>query len=108
MEAFWQPITAQAAATSTSNASVTNVIQAAGLNITLVFTARVSTGVMYCFDTDVPVKPLIRVRRMSPEETVLTRANSNDAQKYGVEGMQWVARTGYGASVPYGAIKVTT
>lgn len=107
-EAFKQQFVAQAAVTATSNAGVSNVIMDAGYNVELWLTQRVSTGVMFVFNTDVPVKPLVRVKRQDPQESVQNMTNSDIARLTGIEGVQWISRTGYGCSLPYGAVKVTT
>jgi len=107
-EGFYQQMTAQASTISQSNAGVSNVIRDAGLTVDLRITPRLSTGKMICFDLDVPIKPFIRANRMAPEPMSLTRANNLDAQNYGLEGIQWVSRTGYGVALPYGCIKVST
>lgn len=107
-EAFNQKLVAQAVTTATSNAGVTNVIMDAGYNVTLWLTQRVSTGRMYVFNTDVIVKPLIRVNRQAPEETPITMANSDLARRTGEVGIQWVARYGFGVGLPFGAVSVTT
>ena len=107
-EAFKQNMVAQSDSGATSNAGVSNVIFDAGYNVELWLTQRVSTGSMFVFNTDVPVQPLVRVQRSMPEPYPITMATDSVAKHTGIVGLQWVARTGYGVSLPYGAVKVTT
>lgn len=107
-EAFFQNPSAQAATTATSNAATQNSIMSAGLSVNVQFTQRVSTGTMFVFCLDVPVKPLIRARRMDPAEVFVNSQNSDECRNLGLEGFDYVSRTGYGVSLGYGACKVTT
>ncbi len=107
-EAFKQNMVAQSDSTATSNAGVSNVLFDAGYNVQLMLTQRVSTGSMFVFNTDVPVQPLVRVNRSMPEPYPITMANDGLAKENGIVGLQWIARTGYGLSLPYGTVKVTT
>lgn len=107
-EAFKQMMPAQGATTSTSNAGVSNVLMDAGYSITLATTQRLATGVMIVACTDVPVKPFVRAKRQEPQEIVRLMSNSDEAGHTGKEKVQFIARTGYGLSLPYGLVKVTT
>lgn len=107
-EAFKQMMPAQAATTATSNAGVSNVLMDAGYRITHCTTQRLATGVMIVACTDVPVKPLVRAKRQDPQEFVRLMSNSDETSRTGKERVQFVARTGYGLSLPYGMVKVTT
>jgi hypothetical protein len=107
-EAFFQNPAAQAATTATSNAATQNLVLAAGLSVNVQWTQRIATGVMYVFCLDVPVKPLIRARRMDPAETWVDKNNSDECRNLGLEGFDYVSRTGYGISLGYGAVKGTT
>lgn len=107
-EAFRQAI--QAYANSTSNAGVSNLPQASGLNVTLVPTQRITTddwfvGLKGCPDGK---QPFVILERQTPRElTALVGDNNSDsARNTKVESIQWDARFGYGIATPYALVRL--
>lgn len=100
--------TIQAYANSTSNAGVSNVVQAAAKKITLVPTARVTDNDWYVFLREPRRKPFVVQERDPITEKIVLFDDSMDngvlATK--VEFAQWDARFGYGIATPYATIKV--
>lgn len=100
--------TIQAYANSTSNAGVSNVVQAAAKKITLVPTARITDNDWYVFLRDPKRKPFIVQERDPVTEKIVMFDDSMDAGVLAtkVEFAQWDARWGYGIATPYATVKV--
>lgn len=105
-EAFLQTI--HSYANSTSNAGVSNVIQAAAKKVTLVATPRVTDNDWYAFLRQPTRKPFIVQERDPVTEKIVMYDDSMDAGVLAskVEFAQWDARFGYGIATPYATIKV--
>jgi len=107
-ECFDQKTVAQSVAGATSNAGVSNVLLDAGYTVNYMLTPRISSGTMFIVHKGAKTKPIVLVNRSAPQEIPIRMENSDEARKTGIEGTQFISRTGFGFGVCYGIMKVTT
>lgn len=106
-EALYQPVTAAAATSATSNAGVTNSVLTAGLNVKLWVSPRLSDASdWYIFADTVPHKAAFEQTRDPMTEFVGTRSNSDHSRLTKEEYIVWRSRHGVGVGLPVQAIKI--
>lgn len=89
-------------------AGVSNLAQASGASVQMLFTSRLSGNDWFIFRSDAAVKPLFELtRRPVMEESALAESNNSDSvRNTGMEYVQYSRRAGYAVNVPFGAIKI--
>lgn len=108
-EAFIQGRTLESvgtAGTDLAATAVTNTIRESGLNIELWPTQRVGDNDWFVVFGAAPHKPFYQQTREALREVIATPQNSDECRAERKNYIQWDARFGYGASVPYQIVKV--
>lgn len=104
--AFIQKLRAKAVVTSTSNASVSNLISDMGIQVELAPTAYLPDNDWYIFALDSGVKPYYTQKREGLRMLPQDESNSDRARRDDMEGAIWKFYRGYGSDVPLSAMKV--
>jgi len=108
-EAFLQGRTLESvgtAGTDLAATAVTNTIRESGLNIQLWPTQRIGDNDWFVVFGAAPHKPIYQQSRQALREVIATPQNSDECRSERKNYIQWDARFGYGATVPYQMVKV--
>lgn len=92
--------------TSTSNATVSNMIKVGGLQVKLTGTTRITTNDMFVAMLDAGRKPIIMQERQGLKEMLSDETNSDVARKTGIKSLDWYERTGWGIATPYALVQI--
>lgn len=106
MEAFYQPITAQAATTATSNAGVSNIILASGYKFRLWLTPRLTGNDWYVIFTGGNKMPFGKTVVTPLRENIETMDNSDTARRTKIMSFQADDRCGFYVGPAYSAVKL--
>ena len=106
-EAFLSAIHSIGANTATSNAGISNIIQAGAKKVTLVPTPRITDNDWFVFLKNPTRKPFVVLERDPVVEKIVMFDDSMDGGVLStkVEFAQWDARYGYGIATPYATVK---
>lgn len=104
--AFKADAVAAGPVTSTSNATVSNMIRVGGFNVKLTGTSRITTNDMYVAMLDAGRKPIVMQEREGIQEYFADRSNSDAARATKTKKMTWDMRTGWGIATPYAFVQI--